>query len=122
MNKQAQKRGEWEPVLRHTANLTIDSAPKKVRTLFIADELDPNTINIWRAVASVPMRSSQSAKSDLVANNITIMPIRNEELCTFLRKDISSKLLVQKISSSFEKLNQDFDESWRDKILNAVIN
>lgn len=122
MNKQAQKRGEWEPVLRHTANLTIDSAPKKVRTLFIADELDPNTINIWRAVASVPMHSSQSTKSNLVANNITIMPIKNKELRTFLRKGISSKLLVQKISSSFEKLNQDFDEAWRDKILNAIIN
>ena len=122
MNKQAQKRGEWEPVLRHTANLIIDSAPKKVRTLFIADELDPNTINIWRAIAGVPMHSSQSKKADLVANNITIMPIKNEELYTFLKKDISSKLLIKQISSSFEKLNQDFDESWRDKILNTVIN
>ena len=48
MNKQAQKRGEWEPVLRHALNLKADSEPKEVFTFFIADELDRNTINIWR--------------------------------------------------------------------------
>ena len=58
MNKQAQKRGEWEPVLRHATNLTVDNSSKNVTTLFIADELDENTINIWRAVASVPLKSS----------------------------------------------------------------
>ncbi|WP_194849702.1 hypothetical protein [Enterococcus faecium] len=52
------KRGEWEPVLRHATNLTVDNFDKNVITLFIADELDDNTVNIWRAVASVPLRSS----------------------------------------------------------------
>ncbi|MGH2143839.1 AlwI family type II restriction endonuclease, partial [Enterococcus faecalis] len=55
MNAQAQKRGEWEPVLRHATNLTVDNFDKNVITLFIADELDDNTVNIWRAVASVPL-------------------------------------------------------------------
>lgn len=121
MNKQAQKRGEWEPVLRHTANLTIDSTPTKVQTLFIADELDPNTINIWRAVASVPIRSSQSSKEELVANNVTIMPIKNDELGSFLKEDISSKALLDEVRQSFGKLKRDFDESWRTKILSKVV-
>lgn len=58
MNSQAQKRGEWEPVLRHATNLTVDEYPKNVITLFIADELDDNTVNIWRAVASVKLKAS----------------------------------------------------------------
>lgn len=121
MNKQAQKRGEWEPVLRHTTNLTIEKAPKKVQTLFVADELDLNTINIWRAVASVPMRSSKESEADKTANNVTIMPIKNNEMCKFLDSDISSAKLLNQISQSFEALKNDFDETWRTSILNNVL-
>lgn len=121
MNKQAQKRGEWEPVLRHTTNLTIEKAPEKVQTLFVADELDQNTINIWRAVASVPMRSSKESESDKTANNVTIMPIKNKEICEFLDNGISSAKLLNQISLSFEALKNDFDESWRASILNNVL-
>lgn len=121
MNKQAQKRGEWEPVLRHTTNLTIESYPKKVQTLFIANELDNNTINIWRAVASVPMYSSKNKASDHSVNNVTIMPIKNDELCEFLNKDISSNRLLNQVAKSFEAIRSDFDDSWREKILNNTI-
>lgn len=123
MNKQAQKRGEWEPVLRHATNLTAINKPKKVRTLFIADELDENTINIWRAVASVPMRPTRNLNSDTIAENVTIMPIKNEEMCQFLEDEkFSSKKLMSQINKSFEKLKRDFDDSWRDKILSKVYN
>ncbi|MDY4024952.1 MAG: AlwI family type II restriction endonuclease [Enterococcus avium] len=121
MNKQAQKRGEWEPVLRHTTNLTIEKAPEKVQTLFVADELDQNTINIWRAVASVPMRSSRESYSDKTANNVTIMPIKNNEMCRFLESNISSAKLLNQISQSFEALKNDFDEAWRISILKNVL-
>lgn len=121
MNKQAQKRGEWEPVLRHTTNLTIESYPKKVQTLFIANELDNNTINIWRAVASVPMYSSKNKASDHSVNNVTIMPIKNDELCEFLNKDISSNRLLNQVAKSFEAIRSNFDDSWREKILNNTI-
>lgn len=121
MNKQAQKRGEWEPVLRHTTNLTIESYPKKVQTLFIANELDNNTINIWRAVASVPMYSSKNTASDQSVNNVTIMPIKNDELCEFLNKNISSNRLLNQVAKSFEAIRSNFDDSWREKILNNTI-
>ena len=121
MNKQAQKRGEWEPVLRHTTNLTIESYPQKVQTLFIANELDNNTINIWRAVASVPMYSSKNTASDQSVNNVTIMPIKNDELCEFLNKNISSNRLLNQVAKSFEAIRSNFDNSWREKILNNTI-
>lgn len=124
MNAQAQKRGEWEPVLRHATNLTIDKENKKVKTLFVATELDSNSINIWRNVATVPLESSKKEKNSnkkRLANNVTIMPIKNNELLSFLQKRISSRLLIKEIGESFEKLPRNFDESWRDKIINNFL-
>lgn len=49
-------------VLRHSVNLNTENEDKHVITLFIADKLDDNTINIWRAVSSVPLQASNSMK------------------------------------------------------------
>lgn len=115
MNKQAQKRGEWEPVLRHATNLTIEHSTKEVVTLFIADELDENTINIWRAVATVPL---QSSKCDKFTESVTIMPLRNTEIVTMLEKSIKDTMILENIRTSFNTLSSGFDMKWRDKILN----
>lgn len=117
MNKQAQKRGEWEPVLRHAANLTIESAPKPVTTLFIADELDENTINIWRAVAMVPLQSSRQA--DKFAESVTIMPLKNNELADMLAQDKDDMEFFQQIQQSFKQLSIDFDRNWREGIISS---
>lgn len=49
MNKSAQKRGEWEPVLRHSLNNKAEHMEIDTLTFFVTDELDYNTINIWRS-------------------------------------------------------------------------
>ncbi|MCL7748771.1 AlwI family type II restriction endonuclease [Halalkalibacter alkaliphilus] len=118
MNKHAQKRGEWEPVLRHATNLTIESAPKKVTTLFIADDLDENTINIWRAVATVPLQSSR--ESDKFADTVTIMPVKNEELAKMIQNRKNETELLESIKESFDKLSTDFNMGWRDEIIKFI--
>lgn len=118
MNKYAQKRGEWEPVLRHATNLTIENSSKEVTTLFIADELDQNTINIWRAVATVPLQSSR--ESDKFANKVTIMPIKNKELAEMLEQDIDDVKLLNSIKESFNQLLTDFNMEWRNDILDNI--
>ncbi|MBX9062450.1 AlwI family type II restriction endonuclease [Enterococcus faecium] len=121
MNKQAQKRGEWEPVLRHATNLTIEEAPKEVVTLFIADELDDNTINIWRAIASVPLKSSREVETGgRYAENVTIMPLQNSELSMIIEKGMKEEELLDKIKYSFGQLALDFDLEWRDKIMSVM--
>ncbi|WP_265633982.1 MULTISPECIES: AlwI family type II restriction endonuclease [Enterococcus] len=122
MNKQAQKRGEWEPVLRHSANLTIDVAPKKVVTFFIADELDDNTINIWRAVASVPLKSSREAvNKGRLARNVTIMPLKNNELVKIIEKNTNEEALIESIEDSFLELDHEFDSEWREEIIKDIM-
>ncbi|ESV55019.1 restriction endonuclease AlwI [Streptococcus agalactiae LMG 14747] len=117
MNSQAQKRGEWEPVLRHATNLTVDEYPKNVITLFVADELDDNTVNIWRAVASVPLRSSNKNES---ADLVKIFPLENKELLDMLQNNSTEKRLFTAIDKSYAELSGNFDLSWRADILDEI--
>lgn len=49
MNKSAQKRGKWEPVLRNSLNNKAEHMEIDTLTFFVTDELDYNMINIWRS-------------------------------------------------------------------------
>ena len=117
MNKQAQKRGEWEPVLRHSANLSIDS-DKPSTTLFLADDLDSNTINIWRAVATIPLESSNHA-GKFTNSVVKIMPLKIDDFITFSKDlNFTSKKLIQAIDDSYTSLkNKSFDTKWREEII-----
>ena len=117
MNAQAQKRGEWEPVLRHSVNIRVDSAPKDTVTFFVANELDYNTINIWRAVAMVPLKSSNSGK---IVKGVAIMPLTSNELAKMLDDGIKSSSLISAIKNSFSGLQHSFDDNWREAIINEV--
>lgn len=120
MNKNAQKRGEWEPVLRHSVNLAI-SSDKPATTLFLADELDNNTINIWRAVASVPLESSNQT-GNFTDTAVKIMPLQINDFIAFSKnKEFSSRKLMNAIDKSYEPLaKKSFDIKWKDEIIKSV--
>lgn len=118
MNKQAQKRGEWEPVLRHSLNLKADNIDKEIITFFVADELDKNTINIWRAVAAVPLEST--TKRHIPVNGVVIMPLTNEILVDFLNNNINIKSIMKATKESFEKVPKITDLNWHTDILNQI--
>lgn len=117
MNRQAQKRGEWEPVLRHATNLTIDESPKNVVTLFIADELDRNTINIWRAIVGVPL---QSSNSDKVAEMVKIFPLKNNEVIRMLKNGCDETILLETIERTYSEGCAKFNIGWRKDILKKI--
>ncbi len=114
MNKAAQRRGEWEPVLRHSLNNTAENEGKQAITFFIADDLDFNTINIWRAVATVPLKSTST---DKIVNGVIIMPFTNNELAGILEKKISLDSLINSVEDSFNKTEKITDDSWRRSII-----
>ena len=117
MNKQAQKRGEWEPVLRHALNLKADSEPKEVFTFFIADELDRNTINIWRAVAAVSLESTRDHRQ---VDGAVIMPLTNGELLHLLRAGVSVDCILPEVRASFAKVPRITDAGWKEEILDRL--
>lgn len=118
MNKQAQKRSEWEPVLRHSLNLKAENEPKKTITFFISDEFDYNTINIWRAVAAVPLESTNTHTK---IDGVIIMPFTNKEILVFLEKSVNYKDIVKVVKDSFSKIPQISDVKWHEEIMSNLI-
>ena len=118
MNKQAQKRGEWEPVLRHSLNLKAANESKETFTFFIADELDGNTINIWRAVAAVPLESTNTHKP---VSGVVIMPFTNREVLSFLQKGVCQTQIIEATKDSFQKVPPITDVKWHQDIPSALL-
>ena len=122
MNASSQKRGEWEPVLRHSVNLKVDEESKetgrKVITFFIADEFDFNTINIWKAVASVPLQSS--VDKNKFTNNVAIMPISNKELSYLVDKESEYDSIIENVLGLF-KVDSNFNFQWREDFMHSII-
>ncbi len=123
MNASSQKRGEWEPVLRHSINLKVDeetaNTGREVTSFFIADSFDYNTINIWKAVAAVPLQSS--IDKNKFTDNVVIMPINNEELATLMDKDHEYDEIISKVHKIFEVDKISFDIDWRSKFMSAIL-
>lgn len=119
MNANSQKRGEWEPVLRHAVNLKTENEDKEVTTFFIADNFDFNTINIWKAVSSVPLQSS--ANKSKYTENVIIMPISSNELIKLIDHKYEYDAIIHQIRQLFLKDITLFDTEWRNKFINLMI-
>ena len=123
MDPNSQKRGEWEPVLRHSVNLKIEEelsgSNKDVTTFFVADTFDANTINIWKAVSTVPLQSS--IDKDKFTSNVIIMPINNDELSNFIDKKDNYDDIIHQVRSLFINEEAVFDMNWRTRFINNVI-
>lgn len=123
MNANSQKRGEWEPVLRHSINLKVEeeraNTGREVTSFFIADSFDRNTINIWKAVAAVPLQSTTD--KDRFTDNVVIMPVKTEELSSFMDKASEYDAILSKVHKLFEVDKINFDVSWREKFMSAMI-
>ena len=123
MNANSQKRGEWEPVLRHSANLKIEeesnNTGRDVTTFFIADTFDYNTINIWKAVSSVSLQSS--VDKEKFTDNVIIMPISTNELVSLMDKSNDYDKIISKIRCLFNENRISFDLEWRKKFIDKIV-
>lgn len=123
MKPNSQKRGEWEPVLRHSVNLKIEEELKdtgrNVMSFFIADDFDSNTINIWKAVSAVPMEST--VKRGCFTDNVIIMPVSSEELSNLIDKAKDYEEILEKVKKLFETERINFNLGWRSEFIDAII-
>lgn len=123
MNSSSQKRGEWEPVLRHSVNLKVEEeingTQRQVTTFFIADEFDANTINIWKSVAAVPMQSSVDRES--YTDNVVIMPINSAELSLLTDKSDKYDQIINDVHGLFEVEKNNFDLNWRNDFIRKIV-
>lgn len=122
MNAGSQKRGEWEPVLRHSINLKVDeetaATGRRVTSFFIADQFDCNTINIWKAVAAVPLQSTVS--KDKFTDHVVIMPVNTDELCGLMDKPGKYDEIISEVHTLFEVDKVSFDIHWRESFMDRL--
>ena len=123
MNENAKKRGEWEPVLRHSVNLKVEEekqeSPRDVTTFFIADSFDNNTINIWKAVSSVPLESSINRNE--FTDNVVIMPVNTDELISLIDKKAQYDTIISQVRGLFVSDTSNFDLQWRNRFMSSII-
>lgn len=115
MDKNSQKRGELEPVLRHSTNMRAKYQGVDTLTFFIADELDQSTIITWRLAALAPREAANS----IVVDNVKIMAFTNNEICSFIEKGITSSKIISETNKTF--LNTDFTEGWRERTVSRIM-
>lgn len=117
MDRNTQKRGEMEPVIRHTTNLAIEKQPVPVQTFFVANELDDNVVNIFRSTRFVELNHS-SKKGSIKGVNIFALTI--DELIYLLKKDVNDEQLISAVSEQYSSSPQLVKNGWREPVLQKI--
>lgn len=121
MDSNTQKRGELEPVIRHSINFKIDNMDrnKPIQTLFVANELDSNVVNIFRSMQWVELNGTKS--SDKRVDGVDIFALSTAELVALLEHDISDTQILQHITSNASKKPEFVKNNWRDDIFEHLL-
>ena len=104
MDRNTQKRGELEPVIRHTTNLTIKNMEenKETYTFFVANELDMNVINIFRATSQIQLQSTQNREK--YTNGIKIYSLTIDKIVYLLENNINYKYFLNRVFENYSKI------------------
>lgn len=116
MNKNAQKRGELEPVIRHTANLAIREE-KQVKTIFVADELDDNVINLFKASSYVEFEGTNVSGK---VKGITIFALTISEINKMMEKSINTSDILGIMDNYYSDNPEFVSQTWRNEILDNI--
>ena len=120
MDKNTQKRGELEPVIRHTTNLTIKNMEenKETYTFFVANELDMNVINIFRATSQIRLQSTQDREK--YTNGIKIYSLTIDKIVYLLENNINYKYFLNKVFENYSKIefigNNWCEDTWNSSV------
>ena len=120
MDKNTQKRGELEPVIRHTTNLTIKNIEKnkKIYTFFVANELDMNVINIFRATSQIRLQSTQDREK--YTNGIKIYSLTIDKIVYLLENNINYKYFLNRVFENYSEIefigNNWCEDTWNSSV------
>ena len=117
MNLDNQRRNEWEPAMRHAANLEAETG-LPVYTIFLAPDIDDNTANVWRAVSRVPYTARNGRKVQ-----VRILPLKSDELAEMLERGVRASTVIDVIRDVYaEDMDacSGFDGDWRNEAVGGV--
>lgn len=116
MDMSSQKRGELEPVIRHSINFSLKNNCNS-QTLFIANELDNNVLNIFRASKFIQFNGTLNKGT---VNGLNIFALTTSEVIKVLENRISDLDLLHVISSHNSSSPLVVKNNWRSAILEDI--
>lgn len=118
MNSNTQKRGELEPVIRHSINFKLQNSHKKcVQSLFIANELDTNVLNIFRAMQFVKLHGTIQ-KGEVVG--LDIFAFTTKDLISILEKEFNDEYLLSIIRKYRMEPPILIDSNWYKNVIDVI--
>lgn len=117
MDHNNQKRGELEPVIRHTVNLTIENGLRPTQTIFVASELDDNVINIFRATQFIELNHSSKRGA---TSGINIFALSISELIKLMQANINDRKILNTINNAMDSNPTQIKNNWRTPILESM--
>lgn len=119
MDKNNQKRGELEPVIRHSTNFAIDNQDKNTQTIFIANELDNNVLNIFRGLQFIQQNGTYNV--DNYVDGLNIFAFTTNEIIQLLEKDIKDLKIIKEINNSLDRYPIKIQNNWRNIIIQKIL-
>ncbi|WP_239705612.1 MULTISPECIES: AlwI family type II restriction endonuclease [unclassified Mammaliicoccus] len=117
MDTNSQKRGELEPVIRHSTNFAIENNYNIIQTLLIANEIDNNVSNIFRALKHVDLFGTIHKGC---IEGINIFPITIAELISLMNNSVSAEQIIEIINNNLEKEPTRIKSGWRTAIIEKM--
>lgn len=117
MNMNTQKRGELEPVIRHSVKFSLDHG-QNTRTIFVANELDDNVINIFRAMQFVQLNGTTRVGNVL---GVKIFALTTYEIIRFLERRISDIEIISVIQEHDSINAHCVFNKWREDIVEEIL-
>ncbi|HFI0415444.1 TPA: AlwI family type II restriction endonuclease [Streptococcus suis] len=117
MDMSTQKRGELEPVIRHSINFEISNSNSQ--TIFIANELDNNVLNIFRASQHIQFNGTLNSGT---IDGLSIFALTTREVIQILANNISDIELLQTIKAHRTHTSEPVLNNWRDEIVKDILN
>ena len=115
MDMNAQKRGELEPVIRHSINFEISNNGSQ--TIFIANELDNNVLNIFRASQHIQFNGTLNSGT---IDGLSIFALTTEEMINILNNGITDIDILEVISSHRKSVPEPILNNWRENIVKDI--
>ena len=116
MDMNTQKRGELEPVIRHSINFELSNSGSQ--TIFIANELDNNVLNIFRASKFIQFNGTLNSGS---VDGLSIFALTTDELIQILISGITDIELLEKIKDSNYSEPTQIVNNWRTSIISNIL-
>ncbi|MGQ2226826.1 AlwI family type II restriction endonuclease [Fructobacillus fructosus] len=114
MNPNNQKRSEMEPIIRHTTNLAVEADPVPTQGIFIANEIDTNVENVFRAMAFTELNSTETSGS---VQGINLFALSISELNALLENNVSDQTILNVTNNNLPDSPVSISNEWRKPIL-----